>query len=70
MSDSKKKLLVFLSYASEDKPKVRLLSNRLRQDGFDPWLDEERLLPGQDWNLEIEKVLQASDVILLLGFNS
>jgi hypothetical protein len=62
---SKKKLLVFLSHASEDKPVVRELCKRLRNDGFDPWLDEERLLPGQDWDLEIEKALRASDAILL-----
>jgi len=58
-------LKVFLSHASEDKPKVRSLCKRLKADGFDPWLDEERLLPGQDWNLEIEKALRASDSILL-----
>lgn len=60
-----KKLLIFLSHASEDKAKVRNLCKRLREDGFDPWLDVERLLPGQDWNLEIEKALRASDAILL-----
>jgi hypothetical protein len=63
--ESEKKLMVFLSHASEDKRQVRNLCNRLRDDGFDPWLDEERLLPGQDWNLEIEKALRASDAILL-----
>jgi hypothetical protein len=47
-----RKPLIFLSHASEDKVKVRNLCKRLREDGFDPWLDEERLLPGQDWNLE------------------
>jgi hypothetical protein len=60
-----KKLLVFLSHASEDKPAVRRLCKRLKADGFDPWLDEERLLPGQDWNLEIEKAMQARAAILL-----
>jgi hypothetical protein len=59
------KMQVFLSHASEDKPKVRNLSRCLRDDGFDPWLDEERLLPGQDWSLEIEKALRDSDAILL-----
>jgi hypothetical protein len=63
--EGQKQLMVFLSHASQDKPKVRNLCKRLRQDGFDPWLDEERLLPGQDWNLEIEKALRASDAILL-----
>ncbi len=64
-----KPLLAFLSHASEDKPKVRNLCKRLKEDGFDPWLDEERLLPGQDWNLEIEKALRASDAILLCFSN-
>jgi hypothetical protein len=64
MSESKK-LLVFLSHASQDKPAVRELSRQLRADGFDPWLDEERLLPGMDWNLEIKKAMRASDAILV-----
>jgi len=65
MAKAKKKLSVFLSHASQDKPIVRELCDRLRNDGFDPWLDQERLLPGQDWDLEIEKALRASDAILL-----
>jgi len=60
-----KKLPIFLSHASQDKPAVRLLCKLLRADGFDPWLDEERLLPGQNWSLEIEKALHSSDAILL-----
>jgi hypothetical protein len=58
-------LKVFLSHAREDKSTVQQLSTRLKNDGFDPWLDEERLLPGQNWELEIEKALRESDVILL-----
>lgn len=64
-SGRKKKLLVFLSHANEDKPLVRRLSRRLSADGFDPWLDEDRLLPGQDWHFEIEQALRRSDSILL-----
>jgi len=60
-----RKLLVFLSHASQDKEKVRELCNQLRKDGFDPWLDEERLLPGMNWDMEIEKALRASDALLL-----
>jgi len=63
--DNASNLKVFLSHASEDKPKVRSLCRRLKADGFDPWLDEERLLPGQDWNLEIEQALRSSGAILL-----
>ena len=63
--ETQKSFSIFLSHASEDKEQVRDLCERLREDGFDPWLDEERLLPGQDWNLEIEKAMRASDAILL-----
>src|SRR4030095_15171549 len=55
-----------LSHASEDKPQVREVYHRLRAiDGFEPWLDEEDLLPGQDWTREIPRALQASDFILV-----
>lgn len=60
-----KKLLVFISHASEDNAAVKRLTKRLKEDGFDPWLDLERLLPGQDWNLEIEKSMRESGAILL-----
>jgi len=64
MSDQKQ-LLVFISHASEDNAAVKQLTRRLQEDGFDPWFDVDRLLPGQDWNFEIEKALQASGAILL-----
>lgn len=64
-SDSAKKLLIFISHASEDTAETKELTDRLMADGFDPWFDRDRLLPGQDWNLEIKKALRASDVILL-----
>ncbi len=60
-----KKLLIFLSHDKEDSPNVQKLCKRLKADGFDPWLHEEQLLPGQDWNLEIKKALRASSVILM-----
>jgi hypothetical protein len=60
-----KKLLVFISHASEDNTAAKRLSKRLKDDGFDSWLDLDRILPGQDWNLEIEKALRASSAILL-----
>jgi formylglycine-generating enzyme required for sulfatase activity len=57
---------IFLCHASEDKARVREVYHRLRAiDGFEPWLDEEDLLPGQEWAREIPKALQASDFILI-----
>jgi len=58
-------LRVFVCHASDDKPRVRELCRRLREDGFEPWLDEERLLPGQDWELELSKAVRASDAVIV-----
>ena len=61
-----RKLKVFLCHASQDKPVVRDLYRRLlAEDWINPWLDEEELLPGQDWNLEIEKAVESSDAVIV-----
>lgn len=58
-------LKVFISYSSGDRPQVEALYKFLLAQGADPWFDQEKLLPGQDWNLEIHKGLDEADVILL-----
>jgi formylglycine-generating enzyme required for sulfatase activity len=46
---------------------VRELYQKLRTESWiKPWLDEEELLPGQDWDLEIEKAVQISDAVIVL----
>ena len=57
---------IFLCHASEDKGQVRDVYRRLADiEAFEPWLDEEDLLPGQDWAYEIPRALEASDFILI-----
>jgi hypothetical protein len=48
---------VFLCHSSGDKEQVRDLYHRLTRDGVHCWFDEEDLLPGQDWEREINKAL-------------
>ena len=64
-----RKLRVFLCHASQDKPIVRELYQRLlAEDWIDPWLDEEKLLPGQDWSEEIRNaILLADNVVVCLS---
>jgi len=64
MADTKRPH-VFLCHASEDKPAVRKLYERLVKDGIDAWLDEEKLLPGQNWQLEISKAVKKSDAVIV-----
>jgi cellulose biosynthesis protein BcsQ len=59
-------LRVFLAHSSFDKPFVRDLYQKLKsEDWIDPWLDEDKLLPGQDWSREISKAVRESDVLLV-----
>lgn len=61
----KEALKVFLCHANEDKEIVRDLYSRLIQTGVKPWFDEENLLPGQEWQLEIENSVRSSDVVIV-----
>jgi hypothetical protein len=56
---------IFLCHSSRDKKTVRELYHRLLFDGFNPWLDEQDILPGQEWELEITKSVRSSAVVLV-----
>ncbi len=58
-------LRVFLCHSSNDKPAVRELYRRLIAAKLDPWLDEEKLLPGQEWQLEIQQAVRNADVVIV-----
>src|SRR4030095_7265851 len=58
-------LRVFLCHASGDKPQVRALYKRLVAEGVDAWLDQEKLLPGQNWAGEIPRAVRESDVVVI-----
>ena len=55
---------VFLAYATEDRTAVKRLSTALYEAGFEPWMDEEKLLPGQNWPLATERAIELSDFFL------
>jgi len=56
---------VFLSYAKEDREYVKQIHIRLQDDGFQPWLDEHDLLPGQDWDPAIRNAIRTSAAFLV-----
>jgi len=56
---------IFLCHSSGDKLAVRTLYQRLRENGFNPWLDEEDILPGQDWGREISQAVRLSAIVLV-----
>jgi hypothetical protein len=56
---------IFLCHASEDKAQVREIYQKLKALGFTPWLDEVDILPGQNWDYEIERALKNSDFVMV-----
>ena len=58
---------IFLSYAREDLEAAKRLFRSLNSSpGVDVWFDQERLLPGHQWEVEIEKAIGECDFFLLL----
>lgn len=65
LSEPSRPLRVFLCHSSDDKPAVRNLYRKLVDDGFAPWLDEENLEAGQEWEKEIPRAVRDSDVVIV-----
>jgi hypothetical protein len=62
---------IFVSYAREDLITARKISASLQQYKLEPWLDVERLQPGQNWRQTIESAIKASAFfVALLSSNS
>jgi len=61
----RERLRVFLCHSSSNKPKILELCERLRASGAAPWLDEEQLLPGHDWQHEISRAVRNSHVVIV-----
>jgi len=59
-------LQVFISYAKEDQQAALTYYDLLSQEGTSPWLDIKKLLPGQNWEAEIERAFSDSHVVILL----
>lgn len=55
---------VFVAYALEDLSAIRRLSKALRAGGCSPWLDQEKLMPGQNWPRAIERAIETSDAFV------
>jgi len=56
---------VFLCHGKEDKAEVRKLYKEIKARGMAPWLDEEDLPPGIEWEPAIQKAVRDSDVVIV-----
>jgi hypothetical protein len=64
-------LSVFLCHSSSDKPVVRKLYRQLgKEKWIDPWLDAEKLDPGDNWNFEIRQAVRKTDIVIVCLSNN
>jgi hypothetical protein len=52
---------VFVAHVKEDAAAAGRLAGELEADGFQPWMDTRKLLPGQNWPRAIENAIENSD---------
>jgi hypothetical protein len=57
---------VFICHASEDKETAMYLYNKLKEEGLDPWIDQEGIIVADDWNQLINKKIRDSDYVIIL----
>jgi hypothetical protein len=57
---------IFISYAREDAHMAQRLHRDLTARGHAPWLDQEALLPGQNWRSAIQRAMRESALFLAL----
>ena len=55
---------LFLAHASENKTAVLELYERLKAQGYQPWMDKKNLIPGQNWREEIPKAIRKSQLFI------
>jgi hypothetical protein len=68
---AKKTPIVFISYAREDAEKAKKIYKDLTSLGVNAWLDQESILPGQNWKAAINQAIKDCRYFLaLLSQNS
>jgi hypothetical protein len=55
---------VFIAYVEEDLVLARRLQDGIAAAGCEPWLNKDKLLPGQDWPRAIRRAVEISDAFV------
>jgi DNA-binding NarL/FixJ family response regulator len=63
-TQSNRKVNIFISYAKEDFDRAFGIYELLEHEKFSPWIDKKKILPGQDWDFEIQTAIQKSHFFL------
>jgi hypothetical protein len=52
---------VFIAYVMENAAFADRLYDRLAAEGFNPWMDRRKLMPGQNWPRAVERAIAIAD---------
>ncbi len=55
---------VFVAYVVEDLDLARRLCDALSAAGCSPWLDKDKLMPGQNWPRALDHAIEVSDAFV------
>ena len=55
---------VFIAYVEEDLLLARRLRDGIAAAGCSPWLDKDKLMPGQNWPRAIRRAIEISDAFV------
>ncbi len=55
---------VFIAYVMEDEALARRLCSQLEKFGLDPWMDQRKLKPGENWLRAIDSAIEGSRFFL------
>jgi len=54
----KKEVKIFICYAREDFGQADRIYRRLKFEKYIPWMDKKNIVGGQDWDLEITRMIE------------
>lgn len=55
---------VFIAYVEEDLLLAQRLRDKIAAAGCSPWMDKDKLIPGQDWPRAIRRAIEISDTFV------
>ena len=57
---------VFISYSHQDSVCAKGIARFLTRQGYDVWIDVDKLVVGQSWANNINEALQTADMMIAL----
>src|SRR5438477_5300877 len=57
---------IFISYSKKDIDFARHLRHLLQDQGFPVWMDETKLVPGDEWWPTIEQNIRSCDAFIVI----